>query len=92
MIRLTEAELYAFLDSVGIPRTADKEFNVGGFEWCSDDMVSYERETGKGSFAVFSDDVEKLTGRKPKGFRSYCMDRIGELQQLASRAAAKATG
>ena len=80
--------MYAFLDSIGIPRTAVNEFNVGGFEWCSDDMVSYERETRNGRFAVRSDDVEHLTGRKPKGFRAFCLERIEALRALAANAAA----
>jgi NAD(P)H dehydrogenase (quinone) len=88
VIQLTEEQMYAFLESVGIPRTAVQEFNVGGFEWCSEDMVSYERETRNGRFAVRSDDVERLTGRKPTGFRTYCMERIGVLRNLAAKAAA----
>jgi len=88
VIQLTEEHMYAFLDSVGIPRTAVKEFNIGGFEWCSDDMISYERETRNGRFAVLSDDVLRLTGRKPKGFRAYCLERIDTLRTLAAKAAA----
>jgi NAD(P)H dehydrogenase (quinone) len=87
VIQLTEAQMYAFLDSIGIPRTAVNEFNVGGFEWCSDDMVSYERETRNGRFAVVSEDVLRLTGRKPKSFRDFCNERIGTLRELASRTA-----
>ena len=91
VIQLTEAEMYDFLDSMGIPRTAVNEFNVGGFEWCSDDMVSYERETRNGRFAVMSDDVRRLTGRAPKSFRGYCNERLGKLRELAAQAAAAAT-
>lgn len=88
VVQLSEAQMYTFLDSVGIPRTAVKEFNVGGFEWCSDDMVSYERETRNGRFAVLSDDVEHLLGRKPKSFRTFCTERVSVLRDLAARAAA----
>ncbi|MBS0613471.1 MAG: SDR family oxidoreductase [Proteobacteria bacterium] len=87
VIQLSEEKMYEFLDSVGIPRTAVKEFNVGGFEWCSDDMISYERETRNGRFAVLSDDVERLTGRKPKDFRTFCLERIEVLRDLAAKAA-----
>ncbi|MBS0367051.1 MAG: SDR family oxidoreductase [Proteobacteria bacterium] len=90
VIQLNEEQMYAFLDSVGIPRTAVNEFNVGGFEWCSDDMISYERETRNGRFAVLSDDVEKLTGRKPKSFRAFCQERIDVLRGLATKASASA--
>jgi NAD(P)H dehydrogenase (quinone) len=88
VIQLTEAQMYEFLDTVGIPRTAVREFNVGGFEWCSDDMVSYERETRNGRFAVMSDDVKQLTGRQPKSFREYCSARIDTIRGLASKSAA----
>jgi len=87
VIELNESQMYEFLDSVGIPRTADSEFNVGGYEWCSDDMVSYERETRNGRFAVRSDDVQRLTGRAPKSFRAFCNERIGVLRGLAVKAA-----
>jgi NAD(P)H dehydrogenase (quinone) len=87
VIQLTEAEMYDFLDTVGIPRTAVNEFNVGGFEWCSDDMISYERETRNGRFAVMSDDVRRLTGRAPKSFRDFCNARMDQLRELASKAA-----
>jgi NAD(P)H dehydrogenase (quinone) len=85
VIQLTEAQMYDFLDSVGIPRTAVNEFNVGGFEWCSDDMVSYERETRNGRFAVMSDDVRQLTGRAPRSFRDFCNQRKDQLRALASQ-------
>jgi NAD(P)H dehydrogenase (quinone) len=88
IIQLTEAQMYEFLDSVGIPRTAVNEFNVGGFEWCSDDMISYERETRNGRFAVMSQDVRDLTGRPPKSFRAFCNERIDTLRRLAAQAAA----
>jgi NAD(P)H dehydrogenase (quinone) len=80
VIQLSEAQMYEFLDSMGIPRSAEKEFNLGGFEWCSDDMVSFERETRNGRFAVLGNDFEELTGRKPKTFRNYCMERIDVLR------------
>ena len=85
VIQLTEPGMYDFLDSVGIPRTAVNEFNVGGFEWCSDDMVSYE-ETRNGRFAVMSDDVRRLTGQSTKSFRDFCNERIGKLLELAAKA------
>jgi NAD(P)H dehydrogenase (quinone) len=87
VIELSEPQMYEFLDSIGIPRTADSEFNVGGYEWCSDDMVSYERETRNGRFAVRSEDVHLLTGRAPKSFRAFCAERIGMLRELAANAA-----
>jgi NAD(P)H dehydrogenase (quinone) len=83
-VTITDDELYAHFDSLGIPRDALKEFNVDGYAWCSDDMVSYERAMRQGHFAVVSDDVEKLIGRKPKGFRDFVQSRATELRAMAS--------
>jgi NAD(P)H dehydrogenase (quinone) len=81
---ITDDDLYAHFDGLGIPRDALKEFNVDGYAWCSDDMVSYERAMREGHFAVVSDDVEKLIGRKPKGFRDFVLSRAAELRAMAS--------
>ena len=81
--QVSEAEMYAYLDAAGIPRNALKEFNVGGFEWCSDDMISYERETRNGKFALLSDDVKYLTGRNPKSFRAFVAEKVASLKQAA---------
>lgn len=64
-------ELYAFFDSLGIPRSAQDDHVVDGFGWCSDDMVSFETMIKNGGFAVISDDVEQLTGRKPETVRAF---------------------
>jgi hypothetical protein len=52
-------------------------------------MISYERETRNGRFAVMSDDVRQLTGRTPKSFRAFCTERIGKLREMASKAATR---
>lgn len=64
-------ELYAFFDSLGIPRTAQDDHVVDGFGWCSDDMVSFETMIRNGGFAVISDDVEQLTGQKPETVHQF---------------------
>lgn len=81
---ITDDELYTHFDSLGIPRDALKEFNVDGYAWCSDDMVSYERAMREGHFAVVSDDVAMLIGRKPKGFRDFILSRATDLRAMAS--------
>jgi NAD(P)H dehydrogenase (quinone) len=68
---ITAEELYAFFDSLGIPRTAQDDHVVDGFGWCSDDMVSFETTIKNGGFAVISDDVEQLTGQKPETVRAF---------------------
>ncbi len=68
---ITDEELYAFFDSLGIPRTAQDDHVVDGFGWCSDDMVSFEATIRNGGFAIVSDDVEQLTGQRPETVREF---------------------
>ena len=70
-IPVDEEGRYAFFDSIGVPRSAKDDLVVNGFGWCSDDMVSFETTIRIGGFAVISDDVEKLTGKKPESVRSF---------------------
>jgi NAD(P)H dehydrogenase (quinone) len=68
---ISAEELYAFFDSLGIPRSAKDDHVVDGFGWCSDDMVSFETMIKNGGFAVISDDMEKLTGERPETVREF---------------------
>ncbi|PZO05952.1 MAG: NAD(P)-dependent oxidoreductase [Alphaproteobacteria bacterium] len=61
--------LYAMFDAIGIPREPVDDLTVANFPWNSDDMVSFEVAVRDGYFAVISDDVERLTGRKPRSLR-----------------------
>jgi NAD(P)H dehydrogenase (quinone) len=45
--------------------------------WSSDGMVSFERAIREGYFAVVSNDVEKLTGRKPRPLREVLIQYQG---------------
>lgn len=47
-----------------------------GYPWNSSDMVSFAKATRLGEMAVLSQDVEFLTGRKPKSFREICQQRL----------------
>ncbi|MBL8548503.1 MAG: SDR family oxidoreductase [Hyphomonadaceae bacterium] len=66
---------YAHFDAMGVPREPLTEFNVGGIQWCSDDIVSYELAMRDGHFAVPSQDVRTLLGRPAKGFRQFALER-----------------
>lgn len=61
--------LYAMFDAVGIPRQPVDDLTVSNFPWNSDDMVSFEVAVRDGDFAIISDDVELLTGKKPRTLR-----------------------
>ena len=83
-VKVSDDQLYAHLDSMGIPRDASSEFNIDGYAWCSDDMVSYEREVRKGSFAITSNDIAMLIGREPKPFRRYVEEHAEWLRGIAA--------
>ncbi|KAL1636690.1 hypothetical protein SLS58_009677 [Diplodia intermedia] len=66
---LTDEEMYATFDAVGIPRQPVDDLVVGNYPWNSSDMVSFGKATRLGEMEVISGDVEMLTGRRPKSFR-----------------------
>lgn len=68
-VRVDDEGMYAFFDSMGIPRRPVDNQMVKGISWNSDDMVSFGRALRGGYFAVISDDVETLIGRKPRSVR-----------------------
>ena len=72
--------MYAHFDSLGIPRAPIDDNVVEGVPWCSDDMVSFERTIREGYFAVMSNDVEKLTGKKPQSLRDFALAHREELK------------
>ena len=71
--------MYAFFDSLGVPREAVPDQVVNAIPWSSDDMVSFERAIREGHFAVISGDVEKLTGRRPTSIREFALTRKADL-------------
>ncbi|GAU75607.1 NmrA family NAD(P)-binding protein [Fusibacter sp. 3D3] len=60
---------YEHLDSLNIPRDWNGDFSKSPVPWCSNDMVTNEASIAEGLMNVISDDVEKLTGEKPKGVK-----------------------
>ncbi len=77
-----EAGMYAFFDSLGVPRAAKDDHVVDGFGWCSDDMVSFEASVRNGSFAIISNDVVTLAGRRPKSMREVLSERREALRAI----------
>jgi NAD(P)H dehydrogenase (quinone) len=67
---VSDEEKLAFFDSLGVPRVIEgDEPPAGPIPWPSEEMVSFERAIREGFFDVISDDVERLTGRKPRSLR-----------------------
>lgn len=61
-------------------RNLANSFNSGN-PWNSSDMVSFTKATALGEFEIISDDVQKLTLKKPKTFREVCEQRLSSLKQ-----------
>ena len=65
---VSDDDMFAHFDALGFPRQASDHVDPER-PWSSDGMVTFERAIREGYFAVISNDVEKLTGRKPKSLR-----------------------
>lgn len=70
-IPVTEDDMYARFDAMGIPRESIDDHMVKGIAWSSEDMVSFEAAIRTGHFDVISDDVEQLLSRKPESFGAF---------------------
>jgi NAD(P)H dehydrogenase (quinone) len=69
IVDLSDDEMYAMWDSIGVPRQATDDFTDSPVPWCSDDMVSFGRVIREGRLAVLTDTVEELTGARPVRLR-----------------------
>lgn len=66
-VEINDEERYAFFDSIGVPRTTEQMWTqtAANFPFCSDGMVTFGRAIRLGQMSTFTDDFEKLVGRKP---------------------------
>ena len=78
-----DAGMYAMFDALGIPREPVDDQIVAGIPWNSDDMVTFEAAVREGFFEVISDDVERLTGRRPRSLRSLMQEHAALLGNAA---------
>lgn len=62
--------MYQYFDSLGVPRKASDVVPDGPIPWASEGMVTFGQSIREGYFDVLSDDVERITGRKPRSLRS----------------------
>lgn len=65
--RVSEEEVYAGFDAIGVPRTTDEEFKEGTkvAPYSSDGMVTFARAIRVGKMDTHTDDFEQLTGQRP---------------------------
>ncbi len=64
--------MYAYFDSLGVPRKASDVVPDGPIPWASEGMVTFGQSIREGFMDIESDDVERITGRKPRTRRSVC--------------------
>jgi NAD(P)H dehydrogenase (quinone) len=76
VINLTDEETFAMFDAMGVPRTTDNGMKGSPIPWCSDDMVSFGRVVREGKMAAFTENVEKLTGKKPVSMRELIAEAV----------------
>jgi NAD(P)H dehydrogenase (quinone) len=63
---VSDEEMFAYFDSLGVPRHASDDPSKSIIPWSSDDMVTFGQAIREGYFSRATDSVEKLTGRKPR--------------------------
>jgi len=75
VVDLTDEQMYAMWDSLGVPREATGDFSRSPVPWCSDGMVSLGREIRLGHLSTVTDVVKQLNGRKPKSLRELMREK-----------------
>lgn len=63
IIDLTDEQMYAMWDGLGVPRESTGDFSNSPVPWCSDDMVSFGRAIREGKLAAHTTSLTELTGR-----------------------------
>ena len=64
--------MFAYFDSLGVARKASDVVPDGPIPWASEGMVTFGQSIREGFMDIASDDVERITGRKPRTLRSVC--------------------
>ena len=64
--------MFAYFDSLGVPRKASDIMPDGPIPWASEGMVTFGQSIREGFMDIASNDVERITGRRPRTLRSVC--------------------
>lgn len=78
-VETTDEGMYAYFDSLGVPRAPIDDKVASDIPWCSDDMVSFERTIREGRFRILSGEVKALTGHAPKSLRQLAREHVNWL-------------
>ena len=70
VIHVDDEGMYRYFDSIGAVRKAEDLTPETPIPWASEGMVTFGQAIREGYFDVISDDVERITGKKPRTLRS----------------------
>ncbi|MEL1251406.1 SDR family oxidoreductase [Aurantiacibacter gilvus] len=62
--------MFAYFDALGVPRKSEDVDPNGPIPWASEGMVTFGKSIREGFMDVDSDDVERITGNKPRTLKS----------------------
>jgi NAD(P)H dehydrogenase (quinone) len=75
IVDLTDDEMYAMWDALGVPRDATGDFSNSPVPWASDGMVTFGQMIRAGHLGRTTDVVERFTGRAPRTLRDLMLER-----------------
>lgn len=73
--KLTDEQLYAYFDSIGVPRDTDGDFSKSPIQATSEGMVTFGTTVPQGFLDVPVNDFTSLTGRQPLSIE-YIFDHV----------------
>ena len=68
--QVNDEQMFAYFDSLGVPRHASDVVPDGPIPWSSEDMVTFGMSIREGFFDEVSPHVERITGKPPRSLRS----------------------
>lgn len=68
--RVDDEGMFAYFDSLGVPRRASDVVPDGPIPWASEGMVTFGQSIREGFMDVEAHDVARVTGRQPRTLRS----------------------
>jgi len=70
LVPVDDEGMYQYFDSLGVGRTSADIGPDDAIPWASEGMVTFGQAIREGHFDLESDDVERITGQKPRTLRS----------------------
>jgi NAD(P)H dehydrogenase (quinone) len=70
LIPVDDEGMYQYFDSLGVARKSADLGPDDAIPWASEGMVTFGQAIREGHFNVLSNDVERITGKKPRTLRS----------------------